>query len=109
MEARDPDGLADTTAQFVEVTKGTNETGQISDQRDGQYYGTVKIGTQWWMSQNLNFSPWDENKDEVRRLCNCRGDWDWINWCNIMGGLYNCYHATREDWYGEVKGICPSG
>ena len=109
MEARDPDGLSDTTAQFVEVTQWTNETGLIFDQRDGQVYGTVKIGNQWWMSQNLNFEPYDPRKDNVQKKCNSRYRGDPIKWCNIMGGLYNCYHATREDWYGEVKGICPYG
>jgi uncharacterized protein (TIGR02145 family) len=109
LEARDPEGLSDTTAQFVEVTKWTNETGLIFDQRDGQYYGTVKIGTQWWMSQNLNFVPYDYNKDQVRKWCYMRWDYDPVDWCDIMGGLYNCYHATREDWYGEVRGICPAG
>jgi uncharacterized protein (TIGR02145 family) len=109
MEARDPEGLSDTTAQFVEVSPWTNETGLIYDQRDGQYYGSVKIGNQWWMSQNLNFVPFDYNKDEVRRWCYRRWDYDPVAWCNIMGGLYNCYHATREDWYGDVEGICPTG
>ena len=109
MEALDPDGLSDTTAQFVEVSPWTNETGLIFDQRDGQYYGSVKIGDQWWMSQNLNFRPPDYHKDEVRRWCYRRWDDDPVAWCNIMGGLYNCYHATREDYYGEVTGICPFG
>lgn len=109
MEARDPDGLSDIAAQFVEVSPWTNETGLILDQRDGQYYGSVKIGDQWWMSQNLNFAPFDRNKDEVRKLCYSRFWNDPIQWCNSLGGLYNCYHATREDFYGEVRGICPSG
>jgi uncharacterized protein (TIGR02145 family) len=109
LEALDPDGLSDTTAQYVEVTPWTNETGLIFDQRDGQYYGTVKIGNQWWMSQNLNFAPWDSNKDEVQKFCYSRFDGDTFPWCNVMGGLYNCYHATREDFYGDVKGICPMG
>jgi uncharacterized protein (TIGR02145 family) len=109
LEARDPDGLSDTTAQFVEVSPWTNETGLIHDQRDGQYYGTVKIGSQWWMSQNLNFAPFDPHKDEVQKICYFRYPMDPVKWCNILGGLYNCYHATREDWYGEVQGICPNG
>ena len=109
MEARDPDGLSDTTAQFVEVTSGTNETGVIYDQRDGQYYGSVKIGNQWWMSQNLNFSPYNELKDEVRKICYIRYLEDPVPWCDILGGLYNVYHATREDYYGTVRGICPWG
>ncbi len=109
LEARDPDGLSDTTAQFVEVSPWTNETGLILDQRDGQYYGTVKIGTQWWMSQNLNFAPPDSHKDNVQKWCYVRYTGDPIHWCDILGGLYNCYHATREDYYGEVRGICPRG
>jgi uncharacterized protein (TIGR02145 family) len=109
LEARDPDGLSDTTAQYVEVSPWTNETGLIFDQRDGQIYGTVKIGNQWWMSQNLDFEPWDPNKDNVLKKCISRYLGDPVPWCNIMGGIYNCYHATREDWYGEVKGICPYG
>lgn len=109
MEARDPDGLSDTTAQFVEVSRWTNETGLIYDDRDGQYYGSVKIGDQWWMSQNLNFAPWNPNKDVVRKVCYSRFDGDIVKWCDIMGGLYNCYHATRMDFYGEVLGICPFG
>lgn len=108
LEAKDPDGFSDTTAQFVEVSPGTNETGLIFDQRDQQYYGSVKIGDQWWMSQNLNFNP-DTRKDEVDKFCYSRFDGDPVPWCNIMGGLYNCYHATRMDFYGEVLGICPYG
>ena len=30
------------------------ETGTITDSRDGQTYNIVKIGNQWWMAENLN-------------------------------------------------------
>jgi len=107
MQAIDPEGLSDTISHYVDVSPWENETGLIKDHRDGQYYGTVKIGDQWWMAENLNFSPSDPNKDVVRKYCYQRYLNDPVRWCEIYGGLYNVYHATRNDWYGDVKGICP--
>lgn len=31
------------------------ETGTLSDLRDGQEYKTIKIGDQWWMSENMAY------------------------------------------------------
>ncbi|MBT3748183.1 MAG: hypothetical protein HN936_05460 [Bacteroidetes bacterium] len=109
LEVKDPEGLSDTTSQYVIVSPYTNETGLIFDHRDGRIYGSVKIGEQWWMSENLNFRPWDPNKDYVKERCYSRFCMDPINWCEVFGGLYNIYHATRNDFYNDVEGICPAG
>ena len=62
MEIMDTGGLTDT-AQLqlpITVSNGTNETDiivhKLGTELDPvlQYYGTVKIGDQWWMSENLN-------------------------------------------------------
>lgn len=42
-------------------TQSTNETGSIVDIRDNREYRTVKIGEQWWMSENLAYLPMVSN------------------------------------------------
>jgi len=31
------------------------ETGTMQDSRDGQFYEIIRIGSYWWMAENLNF------------------------------------------------------
>lgn len=84
----------------------TCEYSSLTDDRDGQTYRTVKIGSQWWMAENLNF---DYQVNGVSYGSYCYAD-DPEN-CQKYGRLYT--RGAKGDsasLYGTgSRGICPKG
>ena len=89
--------------------------GTLSDSRDGQSYKTVKIGTQTWMAENLNYRNTTGSTDTVGVCYNNSSDS-----CTKYGRLYSWATAMGLDtsydnkiWQGadsaKHQGICPSG
>lgn len=72
----------------------TFSQGQMTDERDGQTYKSVRIGTQVWMAQNLNYVP--AGKDGNGAWCYENS----VDSCMKYGRLY--------DWT-TAKGVCPQG
>lgn len=88
-----------------------NDMGTILDTRDGQTYRTVIIGTQVWMSQNLNYGTrldGDQTMRDDKVITKyCYNDKE-AN-CNIYGGLYQWGEAMMYSRLPGSQGLCPEG
>ena len=83
----------------------------LVDPRDEQYYGTIQIGNQCWMAQNLNIGSMiigdstQSNNDTIEKYCydNLESN------CNEFGGLYQWDEMMQYVTDTSAQGICPSG
>jgi len=88
------------------------ETGTVTD-IDGNIYQTIKIGTQWWMAENLKVTHY-RNGDVIPNVI------DNSEWSNLNSGGYCSYNnlAVNSDVYGllynwyavnDSRGLAPQG
>jgi uncharacterized protein (TIGR02145 family) len=97
----------DVAIGFYTFTCGST----ITDERDGQTYSTVQIGTQCWMAQNLNTGTLisgtsnPANNGAIEKYCYS----DNAANCDVYGGLYQWDEMMGYTNTPGVQGICPTG
>lgn len=83
----------------------------FTDDRDSQQYGTVQIGTQCWMTKNMNYddgcasNTWVNSSDV--RWCGCYSG-NSSN-CTTFGKLYQWSAVMAGTTTVGAQGICPAG
>jgi uncharacterized protein (TIGR02145 family) len=83
----------------------------LVDERDGKKYLSVKIGSQWWMAENLNYGVMIDNANEqtdnavAEKYCYDNAE----EYCDTYGGLYQWNELMNYTDYEVNRGICPEG
>jgi uncharacterized protein (TIGR02145 family) len=94
----------------------TNNTKQAADSItdiDGNVYKTVKIGSQWWMAEDLRVVRF-RNGDSIIKVGNISqysSQFDTLRWTNIDSGAYCTNNGIKYNWYaiGDTRNIAPIG
>lgn len=106
LQVRDNLYVTDKDSKRIFVSPNSNPTSFFKDLRDGNFYGTVKIGDQWWMSQNLNFTvPGKQEQGVAQWQCL----FEQQKWCDEVGKLYRIAAVIENRADNEYVVICPSG
>lgn len=106
LQAKDEQTKTSITQGSLNVSHFDNVTGHIEDIRDNQLYGTVKIGSQWWMAENLNFDV-PEKTESGLYTTRCLFEED--EWCEKVGKMYHLASIVDDQFDNKRIDVCPSG
>ena len=112
-------GPISTTSVITDYLNPEKSYGDLIDERDGQLYKTITIGTQTWMAQNLNFLY---EKGTSHSFCfgddpaNCEKYGRLYTWSAALdsAGLYSedglgCGGGATCGYFPVLRGVCPEG
>ena len=109
-----PKSSSSSAAPCKTETEDNCEYGTLTDDRDGQTYKTVKIGTQTWMAENLNYEASGVYSGDDKVVCSNYGCY--YNWYTAMDGAgvwgknaVGCDNVNLCTKTNPVRGICPAG
>ena len=83
----------------------------LTDTRDGKVYGTVQIGSQCWMKENINVGTRinggtnQTDNSIIEKYCYNNSE----DSCDVYGGLYQFGEALNYVHVDGTQGICPDG
>jgi len=101
-----------SSSLFVSVPCGNASTDGGTVTCDGQTYRTVRIGTQVWMAENLNYDVPDNTTDVCydNNSSNCTTYGRLYDWATAMGLNPSCNSINcASEVQSKHQGICPSG
>ncbi len=102
-----------TSDQSDQDYTGSPDTAGTVTDIDGNSYQTIKIGTQWWMAENLKVTHY-RNGEEIPHVT------DNTDWGNLTAGAcciygndvnYSETYGRLYNWYAvdDSRGIAPAG
>ncbi len=107
-------GLISLTESCSKPADDVIEKGTVTD-FEGNVYPTVKIGNQWWMSENLKATKYNNgdqigstvpNSLSIAGATSPKYNWSYMgneSYAAIYGRLYTWYAAT------DTRNVCPAG